>query len=298
MRRLSLLALLAAVASACSTPFEVELPEEPRLVIESLFAADSLLTLDIGLSEPLQRPAPGGVNDVTDATVLLYEDGAFVDEAVYVQNRLRYVSDVVPRAGRTYRVRVEAPGFPPAEAEETVPLPRPFTVEVERGPARSRFDDRIDDVTVRFEDPAGPDYYALYGLVERRLPERPDATQFFPLSFRSADPALADGDLEALLGETDNPFYVQAFFSDRPFEGSAVEVLLRVRRLGEESSGQVETIDRLRLATLSETYYRYQRALAQGQANPFGEPVRIPSNVEGGYGIFAAFAASERVLPD
>lgn len=298
MRPLALL-LLAATVSACSTPFEVELPEEePRLVIESLFAADSVLTLDVARSEPVQRPSPGGLPSVTNATVLVYEDGVFVGEAPYVETRAHYVSEVRPRAGRTYRVRVEAPGFPPAEAEETVPTPRPFAVAVERGSERTGFEDRIDDVAVRFEDPAGPDYYALYGLSERRFPERPDATQYFPLAFRSADPALADGDLEALLGETDSPFYLRAFFSDRPFDGAWVAIEIRVRRLKDEPESRTETLDRLRLATVSETYYRYQRALTRGQGNPFGEPVRIPSNVEGGYGIFAAFAASEQVLPD
>ena len=298
MRRLPLV-LLAAVFGACSTPFEVELPdEEPRLVIESLFAADSLLTLDVTRSEPVQRPSPGGYNPVTNATVLLYEDGVFVGEAPYVGNRNRYVSNVRPRPGRTYRVRVEAPDFEPVTAEETVPVPRPFTIEVERGPEPTGGRPRLDPVTVRFTDPAGPDYYALYGLTERRFPGRDTPGQLFPFAFRSADPVLADGDLEALVGESDDPRYLQAFFSDRPFDGSPIAIRIRAQRLEDEPGDQTETTDRLRLATLSETYYRYQRALAQDQSNPFGEPVRVPSNVEGGYGIFAAFAASEQVLPE
>ena len=291
------LLLLAAAAAGCSTPFEVELPpEDPLVVIKSLFAADSLITVDLSRSEPLLRPAPGGFGDITDATVTLFEDGVEAGQAVYVRDRLRYVSDVRARAGRTYRVRVEAPGLPPAEAEDTVPLPRPFAAEVARGPEPTGGRDRLDDVTVRFRDPAGPDYYALYGLVERRLPDRPQPFQVFPLTFRSADPALADGNLEALVSDVDEPFYLRAFFSDRPFDGGPVEILLRVRRREDGPEFAVENIDRLRLAVLSPTYYRYQRARAQG-GTPFDDVVRVPSNVEGGYGVFAAFAASEQVLP-
>lgn len=291
--------ILAVAAAGCSTPFEVELPpEEPRLVIESLFAADSLITLDLSRSEPLLQPAPSSFNSVTDATVRIFENGVEAGQAIYVRNRLRYMSPVRARAGRTYRVRVEAPGLAPAEAEDTVPLPRPFTATatVARGPELTGGRDRLDDVTVRFRDPSGPDYYALYGLVERRFPDPRQPSQIFPLLFRSADPALADGNLESLVSETGDPFYLRAFFSDRPFDGRAVEVQLRVFRLEDEPQFETENIDRLRLAVLSPTYYRYQRARSQG-GTPFDDVVRVPSNVEGGYGIFAAFAASEQVLP-
>lgn len=291
------LLFLSVLLAGCSTPFEVEIPsEDPRLVVTSLFAADSAFTLNVRESEPLLQDAPPGVGNVTTATVTIFEDGVEVGRAPYVQSRLRYVSDIRPRAGRTYRVRVEAPGFETAEAEDTVPLPRPFAATVTRGPEPTGGRDRLDDVTLRFADPAGPDYYAVYGLAERRFPNRPDATQFFPLLFQSADPVLADGDLEALISESDPPFYLRAFFSDRPFDGAEVAVQIQARRDRNGTDGGVEVTDRLRLATLSETYYRYQRARAQG-GTPFDDAVRVPSNVRGGYGIVAAFNATEHVLP-
>lgn len=296
----ALCALAAAVLGACSTPFEVELPDEPpRLVITSLFEADSLLELDVSQSVGVLDPEGPPLENVAGATVTIFEDGVPVGGAVRDEFGFKYVSDVRPRAGRTYRVRVEAPGFETAEAEDTVPLPRPFEVDVERGP-RGEFD-RIDAVTVQFSDPEGPDYYALYGLAERRFAGRPDATQVFPLLFESEDPVLADGFLERLI---ENPegrsFFQGAFFSDRALPDRPVSVRLDVRRDTQTFEGVVQ-VDRLRLAVVSETYYRYQRATVRDgviASDLFGQPARVPSNVDGGYGIFAGFAATEVVLPE
>lgn len=301
MRRLFALALAALAVgplTGCDAAFEVDLPEEaPRLVVRGLFEADSLLSVRLGRSAPaLASPS---ADEVATATVEVYEDGVRAGTATYVERLLRYVSDVRPRPGRTYRLRVSAPGFPDAEAEETVPEPVPFEiVAFERGPEPTGGRDRVDRVTLRFEDPPGDDYYALYGLVERAYPGGEGNDQVFPLGFRSAAPALADGGFDGLLGETDDPYYVRAFFRDTPFSGGPVEIEIEVRRL-EDDTDLTRITERLRLARLSETYYRYARALdSDSQAGPFGDVRRVPSNVAGGYGIFAGFAATERVLPN
>ena len=293
--RLLLLAALAALVG-CDSTFTVDLPDqEPRLVVESLFGADSLLTLRVRQSAPADQSPPSGV--VTSATVEVFEDGVRVGTAPYVPARSRYVSAVRPRAGRTYRVRITAPGFGPVEAQDTVPVPVPLdVVSVERGPEPP--DDsrqREDAVTVRFQDPPGQDSYALYGIVERAFPGRPDRTQFFPLGFRSADPALADGSFSGLFGEASAPFYTRAVFRSTPFEGQSLTVRLDIVRTA-PFGGTVVT-ERLLLARLSPTYGRYARAIsADVGTGPFGDVRRVPSNVEGGYGIFAAFVAVERVL--
>jgi hypothetical protein len=53
----------------------------------------------------------------------------------------------------------------------------------------------------------------------------------------------------------------------------------------------------LRLDRVSETYYRYIRArreVNQAEGNPFAEPVFMPTNVRGGFGIFAG-RSGERI---
>ena len=300
MRRLLILALAAigVTLPGCDTTFEVELPdEEPRLTVEALFGTDTLLTLQVRRSSGALTPP--SIDNVTTATVEVYEDGTLAGTAAYVERRQRYVSDVRPRPGRTYQLRASAPGFPDAVAEETVPEPVPFEiVAVERGPEPTGGRDREDRFTIRFEDPPGDDYYALYGLRERSYPGGEGNDQVFPLGFRSASPALADGGFDGLLGETDDPFYLRAFFRDTPFSGGAVEIEIEVGRLDDDVD-YTRITERLRLARLSETYYRYARALtSDSQAGPFGDVRRVPSNVEGGYGIFAGFAATERVLPN
>ena len=291
------LLLLALALAACDAPFRVELPEhDSRLVVSSLFAADSVITLTVGRSLSVLDPDAPSSDNVTTATVSLFEDGTPVGEATYVPNRLRYISSVRARAGRTYRVRVEAAGFDPVEAEDTVPLPRPFEVDVVPGPTPTGGRPRVDAVTVRFADPSGEDFYALYGLSERRGADGA-INQLFGLAFSSTDPLLTDGDLTGLVTDFDDPYYRQAFFRDRAFDGESVALQIDVLRVDSEAGAGFT--ERLRLAAVSETYYGYVRARdTGGVSTPFDTPRALPSNVVGGYGIFAAFAASEQVLPE
>ena len=296
MTRLSALLAASLALAACSTPVEIELPDhQPRLVVQGLFAADSVLTLAVQRSASV-TDAPD-VLEVTDATVEVYEDGTLVDVAEYVSNRLRYVTTVRPRAGRTYRVEVSAPGFEPVSAEDTVPEPVPFTVDVAPGPEPdTEGQSRVDAVTVRFADAPGDDFYALYGVVEQTFTDS-DFRQAFPLVFRSNDPLLADGDLRGFISDFDEPFYQRAFFRSRPFDGQSVAIRINARRVGPEGTARVT--ERLRLATLSPTYYTYVRALtSDSDGSPFSASRDLPTNVTGGYGIFAAFSASEQVLPE
>lgn len=293
-----LLIALVPLLAACGTPFEVELPEQPpRLVVESLFAADSLIALDIGQSASVLEPGAPFVESVRDATVRIYEDGVLAGDAAYDALRDRYLTNVRARAGRTYRLEVEAPGFAPVEAEDTVPRPTPFEIEVVRGPEPETDRSREDAVTLRFADPPGDDFYAIYGLSELTFTGS-DQRRVGPLSFTSTDPLLTDGDVASFLTDFDEPFYQRAVFRSLLFDGETAAVLVSVLRY-EDASGASRATDRLRLATLSETYYSYVRALdGSSEGTPFSTPRALPSNVVGGYGIFAAFAAAERVLPD
>lgn len=285
------LLLATLVLSACGSPFEVELPDQaPRLVVQSLFAADSVLTLGVLQSAPSVASGGAPSDPVTTATVQIFQDGARVGSAVYDPSRRRYVSDVRPRAGRTIGVRVEAPGFEPVEAQDTVPRATPFEVEVLRGPEPGA--DRVDPVTVRLAAPADTAFLALYGLVERPgAGGEPDPVA--PLSFRSSDPLLADGALGGLVFDFEEPFYQRAVFRVVPALGAELAVRINVRRAPDGTA-----TERLRLATLSPTYYAYARALdAEGTGATFEAAQALPSNVSGGFGIFAAFAAAEQVLP-
>ena len=288
--------LLALALAACDTPFEIEIPaEEPRLVVEALFSADSVLTFKLRQSASAFEDL--GIDEVRTAAVEVLEDGVPVGTAAFVTNRDRYVSDVRPRPGHTVGLRISAPGFAPVHAEDAVPEPVPFhVVSIERGPAPTLGRDRVDAVTIRFQDPPGPDRYALYGLSLRTSPGRPNSTQRFPITFRSAEPALTDGFFVDLIESADAPFYTRAFFRDTPFEGQTVTLRLEVRRTVIEGD-PLPLSESLRLARLSATYYDYVRAREADSAGPLGDTVRLPSNVTGGYGIFAALTPTEVVLP-
>jgi hypothetical protein len=88
----------------------------------------------------------------------------------------------------------------------------------------------------------------------------------------------------------------QLLFADRPFDGQATELITYFYRVAE--AGRPEY--RVRLLSVSKTYYEYHRRLPNHLDNQSfaiigGEPVPMPGNVTNGYGIFAGYSVSEVV---
>ena len=229
-----------------------------------------------------------------------------------------FVSDVVVEPGRTYTVRASAPGVPDAEATVTVPARVPVSVTAEASVERPLANDgrRLDtDLTVTFRDPPGPGQ--RYGLVvigrpvsysyestECRgfncTPRDTTITVYVPrpsVGYTTTDPVLLAA--ARTVPSTGTHFIA---FDDAEFDGAERAFAVRAQEFWypSYSGGEPEPPASVWVASAdAATFGAYQIAwFSGGEDNPFAEPVDLPSNVVGGYGLLGAVTINEARLPD
>ena len=324
--RLSALVLLAALAACDFTPtLDIDLPEhERRTVINALLVADSVAVVRTGVSTDPYVTDPrayyGNRTETNpDAVVTLLRDGREV-ERLRVQSaqcdRYDYsgnspstyecgpfVGSVPLAAGGRYTVRVEQPGLPAAEG--TVRLPKRPALAVEE---EARDEDGRRRFRVRVADPAGRGdrygvsviegpYQETYPVCDYRTdpPTCVDrtATRRQPAYFSSTDPVILAA---ARTLDLDDNFFRFVTVDDQSFDGRtwAFSLTAGLYYYGEESTrSDVMTVQ---VASLAEDVYdAYQIATfgGQGEENPFAEPINLPSNVTGGYGLVGGLTLAE-----
>ena len=328
MLRFAALALLVAVAGCDFTPaLDIDLPDhEPGTVINALLAADSVAVVRVGVSTDPYVFDPSSYHEgfVTnpDAVVTLLRDGQPVERLRIRSRRCdRYdretgqpvpfecgpfVGAVPLQAGGRYTVRAEQPGLPVAEGTVTLPL-RP-ALAVTEAAAASDGDRRF---RVRVADPAGRGNRYGVALIlgpirqtgqvcERTEPFTcSDTTYVFrqPIFFSSSDPAIVAAAREFDLDDT---FFRFVSVTDDSFDGQTWAFSMTSTDQygygfgdeGEEGGAPLT----VQIAALSgDVFDAYQIATfgGQGEENPFVEPINLPSNVTGGYGLVGGLAIAE-----
>jgi len=271
-----ILVLLLLVFAGCETVIPVELPPHtPQLTINSTFTNDSLWY--VHLSESIGIGESDGPEPIEDGEVRIYADGVILD-TLFPLNDGYYVSlTQMPQLGVAYEVQASAPGFETVKANSILREAVPILSTSARDLTNSAID-FASEIKFSFQDPPGNDYYfvAIYrnnsGVGNR-----------YPLFIESQDPTLGASPLNA------DWSYQGLLFTDASFNGQLKEIAINSYEFIESSQATYL----LFLASLSEDYYRYaltSSAANENEGNPFAEPVRIHSNVEGGYGIFAGYS--------
>lgn len=275
---LPLLALLILGYSGCETVIPIELPPHtPQLTVNSTFAPDSLWL--VNLSSSIGIGELGDPEVIEDGQVLVYADGVLLDTFPHFSDGF-YVYPGQPGTGAmtgvSYKIIASAPGFEPVSATTTIGQP----VIINSGTLTvnsSTSSGLTSEVTFDFQDPTGDNYYFVAMVYNDSF------SSTYPLFLESPDPVLGATPLYS-------DWYFQGLlFTDLGFDGQLKEVT--VNTYENLINGNYKLI----LGTLTEEYYRYAlsySAAFENEGNPFAEPVRIHSNVDGGYGIFAGFSTS------
>ncbi|PAP75239.1 DUF4249 domain-containing protein [Rubrivirga marina] len=327
----ALLFALFAVAGCDFTPaLDIETPPyEAGLVVRSVLVADSVALVRVGESwdpyegRDLRNYQYGSSQQASgDAVVTLFRDGQFVERLALRPDSCEayglppdpetgfaptfpcgpYAGTVPIEAGATYTIRAEAEGLPPAEG--TVTVPRRPTLAVVEEPTAPNADRRL---RVTIGDPGGPgDLYGL-SLLRSTVSTRSttcvngvctDSTYVIRrdsralTSFDTSDPVVL-----AAAREVANSGISIATFPDETFDGRSKSFVITPSSnyAQEDTDGALV----VQLAALSgDVYDIYQIvSFSGGGDNPFAEPINLPSNVEGGYGLVGALALAEVALP-
>lgn len=289
---------LALTLAACETVVDVPPPEhDSRLVAQSFFSRDSLWVVRVTHTVPFTASTPPGFVD--SATVEVWDGDQLVAQPARSDSGTYVATGRGAKEGGEYTLRIEAPGFPSIEGSDALPSSPQITAfqTTPVQPADPTSRRRITQIDITLDDPSDIDnYYGLLVLQARWRENRqtgrltPMAPSLFP--FGSGDPALGESTFDFL--DTDKTLYREAFFTDGLFDGSSytIDVDIQYDTPRPEATVVIRRTFAVALLSVSEDFYRYWKT-ANEQAltneNPFAEPLRVHSNMTGGFGVFAGF---------
>ncbi|WP_324680647.1 DUF4249 domain-containing protein [Hymenobacter sp. GOD-10R] len=307
--RLSVLASLFLLLPGCIDQISADLPVPPNvLVVNSILTPDSVVRVQVSRV----------TSTVDSASRLLSSARVYLgtpsqgEELLRNQGRGLYVSPTKPVSGIPYTLRAEADGYPSASATDTMPAAIPIREAWYAYPTGTdRNNELLGTIVVRFDDPASTtNFYEITAY--QRQGGRTDQSQNFVLDVRGNAALAAEGDAEFNPGSlvfSDRLFNGQAFelrASFHPFWGSGGGIS-NGQPVGPRVTGEVY----VELRSISRAYYQYRKSWTrhfynQGTKGPsgdlnqllfLGDPTRMYSNVNGGYGVAASHAVVVQPLP-
>jgi len=263
---------------------EIEIPpHEPRLAINAIFLSqqDSLPVL---VSNSLGILDTSSFSDIKDASVQLQRGGSPVGAFSYNTRNGYYtslLSETLGSDNAEYQLIVEQAEYPTATATQRMPkLPVIDKVELEEDGVLDDSGERVDEVTVEINDPAGSkEYYALRAYITARVETSPGDTVVYKnrIYLSSNNPLVFNANVTDL----------GLLISDGSFDGTTYR--LTAYTYEQLPFGQEGIEFEVELISLTEDVFQYARSLSQyydADGNPFAEPVTVHSNIENGYGIF------------
>jgi hypothetical protein len=307
------IALLASLLGlvACEKDLEYDVPgATPQLVVNSLFAKDSLLRIEVSVSA---SPGDGDqIRSLRDARISLQQDNKQVKDltidSVYATpfnftgNPVASVAPIklyfhttmslVGTTGVPYSIYVSYPGMEPVSASTSIPRPVRIRQTAETSNAAITVDGKpLVQKSFQIDDRGNENYYAIEVLASPRGRQtNPEKITFF-----SGEKVFAENltvvDGQHSLGAYYRPDH-GVYFSNGKFEGRTETMEFYLDPI--YVSGDYLVV--LRIFTLSREYFEfatsYQRQKANS-GNPFAEPTQVFSNIEGGLGIFGGYSISE-----
>ena len=283
--------LLLVGLYSCQKEIEYEGPgRDARLVVNAVVSLDSTFVIRLErtaffLSEDTKEDryiTSGASIMVTNLTTgEVYYETSPVSENQYV-----FLFTVTPNT--TYRIDVSHPDFPSVSAQMTT-VPHVILQSVDTVPV-IQDNQMMMEGNFKWQDPPGKQYYMI-----KIIQNYQDSSGQYlsPTSLMSTDAAIDNSNNQNVLGAIDYSSYL--LFTDETFDGQNKE--LKVRFYYSFYPDPSTTIDYYcHLISLSEEAYFYYRSLyASMNAGFLSEPVKVFSNIENGYGIFAS--KSHSVVP-
>lgn len=280
MKKLIFIAAALAFAS-CETIVNIDLPEHKRaLVVNSLFAHDSVLTVQV--SHSIGSLDNSQINFIDNATVEIYKDGNYVATLPSMGEGKYAAASVVPKHGSSYTVKVSAPSYDPVSSTAAVPAPVAITSWSLKDSAVSMYGTYMAELSVTFNDPAAERNFYMLELYVKDTIGNTYREAIFPKTEEST---------------TEQAIYPFVLINDELINGKeyTVRALMDsyVIYIVTPPNGSGNLVAQLK--SISSEYYLYLKTRdlqAMNSGNPFSEPVRVFSNIDGGYGIFAGSSAT------
>lgn len=290
---------------SCSEEIVINPPQTQNLpIINSLFCAGDTICISLTASA---SPFSGMPKIIDDAIVLIYEDDNTADTLDYTENGL-YVSDIIAKIGSVYRVEAFCNGHKTCYATDTVPELPVLSGVVFRDSALidrdgfyiSKSELSINSIGTKtgyceikmfaryFED------YGLGGIVE-------ELNNISFSQINNTDPVILDSEVSFL----DNTILL---FSNNLFLNESYVLPVYYYDLNNQWDNDYSDYDLIvSMRAVSANYYKYKcseviqnfdgNGLFQHGNNLSAMPTSLYSNVENGFGIFAAYSVITDTFP-
>lgn len=326
MRRITTIQFIAFLLlfEGCDREVSLDIPQsDTTLVANSIFTSDSILHLHLSKSD--------GGEPVQDATIELFQNKSLIGVFGHIDSSLYKYDDLSLEQGLAYSIIIQVPGYKELTARDTIPNVIPIldvNYNDSVGVVSSSFSSNrylYSSFEITFADPPGEkNYYEIFILREADtsslvLWDSTDTDLVFNgisfweiekqslheqnMTLFSFDQSIATEGFS--VPERIFPVQDILFFSDELFNGS--EKTIRVNcwpyytELYRSSSFFVpERKFTVYLRSVSKQYYSFRKT--QKIYNELirqediwrgtGDYLQVYSNIENGYGLFAAYAVS------
>jgi hypothetical protein len=274
------------VTISCESVVSVDVPPiQSALAVNSSIFPDSLIRVKV--YKTLATLDRKDFSEIENAEVILYKNDLEVEKLTFYSD-IRAYQSVNQRAtiGDRYRIKVNSPGYQEASSETIIPAPVTLNSAIRKDSAGVNEEGYFyQTFSFTFNDPAGVENYYAVEVSETNMHIYQNVSGSKDTAYHSnavilkADPTSYEGP-EMIL------------FNDKLFDGKEhtkrFETGTHYFRYG---GGQEQRKYNVVFKTVTKEYYEYYKRLRghldnQGTSIFAGEPVVMPSNISGGYGIF------------
>ncbi len=271
---------------ACEKEVSINIDEADLIVVNSFFSPDSILKVNISKTLPVLDEKNS--NFVENAEIKLYENENFIGNLKY-DNKGNYYIDYKVRQNKKYKIEVQSPVDYKCVASDIIPQsPKILNIDT-----LSEKDYELI-CKLQFKDnPNTTDYYMLevrtiagYYIIENTNGNID--TIYYE---QSIDFNYTDKIIEHKIGT--NSLTYGAIFSDELINGKQKEFSIRINKY---SIAKIKNnAVKFYLKNISKDFYLYAKSYAKlldNNQDILEEPIKVYSNVQGGYGIFGAYNQS------
>jgi hypothetical protein len=301
MKNIIAFLFICILAASCERDVIIDVPAQPtRLVVNGITSVNSPFTVFVGKTAGILEQATPNTYKVSDALVELYEDNVLKDTLVYNPTANKYTVKRNTRAqtGRTYLLKVSAPGFTTAESQTFTPATVNIQSITRKQNVRTNANGNpLDELKISFTDDGAVSNNYLFKI------KRPTYFGGGAMNYtgvycmHSTDKDIERGN-NADPTDFENCIDQEFFMTDRNFNGSIKEIIIYVDHSDLETminpANNRSYKPVVELNNITADHYKYRKSYntyLDSEDNPFAEPVLVFTNVKNGYGVFSTYAA-------
>lgn len=281
---------MLTIIVSCEKETKIDIPtNEAQIAVSSILSANKIIELFV--SESLH------VTDVTEkpinnATVLLYENNKFLGQILHDTAGVYRSKTIKPQTGNSYKLEVLVGGYDLITAETFMPLPvNVDSIKIERYVGTSANGRALSSLFLFFTDTSNILSYYQYNCFNIADSTTVDSMEIKHLSLDAAWWYSYDA---AILAEGDEQ---NTIFTNELYQNNHNRLDLMYEEPDDFFINPINYTVNTQILSLSKELYLYSKSLKLYNESfdnvwTINTPPKVYSNINGGYGIFAAISTS------